>query len=211
MKKPLIVGAAALGVLAAVAASQGSSLARSKCFHKVLTLPAPTDYRYPSDKDVSDYWAFYREEYGQDASCSSADLNGDGIPDYATIGISTTGTGFAVVILYSKTKQYEPRVVWTDSAQVYRLTDSAIGILKRGRYKKLMGCRNDTVDITMPATAIHYFNRLPYSLEKAYPKLTKPEHRLFWSLNKGKTITHRDLCTAEDWARYENVAADTRR
>jgi hypothetical protein len=74
-----------------------------------------------------------------------------------------------------------------------------------------MGYRNETVDIAMPVTAVDYFNRLPYSVEKAWPKVTQPEHHLFWSLDKGKTTTHRDLCTAEDWARYQNVGADTPR
>jgi hypothetical protein len=96
----------------AAAASQSTAVAKRTCFHELLRLPAPTGYRYSTDSDLSDHWQFHRDEYGgQDASCTSADLNGDGVRDYATIAISTTGTGFAVVILYSRNKQYEPRVV----------------------------------------------------------------------------------------------------
>ena len=63
-----LVATAALGVLA-IAAFQGTALAKTTCFHELLTLPAPTGYRYPTENDVSDYWQFYRDEYGgQEAS-----------------------------------------------------------------------------------------------------------------------------------------------
>ena len=52
------------------------------CFAALSKLPAPTGYRYPVESDVSGYWQYVREEYGgRQASCASADLNGDGKSD----------------------------------------------------------------------------------------------------------------------------------
>ncbi len=93
---------------------------RANCFTALSKLPAPAGYRYPMESDVSDYWQYFREEYGgRQASCASADLNGDGVADYVSFAIRTPGPGFAVVILYSGPKRYEPHIVWTDSGRIY--------------------------------------------------------------------------------------------
>ena len=166
-------------------------VAKSNCFTAVLKLVPPAGYRYPTESDVNSYWAFFREEYNRQASCNSADLNGDGVADYVSFAISTSGPGFAVVILYSSGKtHYEPRIAWADSGSFYHAANGIVETVARGR-RKLGGCSSaENVNVTLPAAAVDYFNREPGTD-------AKHEHRLFWSTNKGVTISQRDLCPAE--------------
>jgi hypothetical protein len=184
---------------------QTRGIGKAGCFTALSKLPAPAGYRYPVESDVSDYWQFYRDEHGRQASCKSADLNGDGVADVASLALRTVGQGFAVVVLYSGQKQYEPRVVWEDAWQVYRAGDARLEIARQGRHAKYLGCTDDSATFTLPSAGVDYFNRLPYSIERPGTR-TKPEHRLFWSSNRGVTPSGRDLCSAEDWAREQQIA-----
>jgi hypothetical protein len=112
------------------------------------------------------------------------------VTDHVTFAIGADGSGFAIIVLYSNRKQYEPRIIWTDAGQVYRVGDGRIEIVRRGRHTKYVGCQDRNANVTLPSTAIDYFNRLPYSLEQSGRK-TKPEHRLFWSSNRGLTVNQR--------------------
>jgi len=57
----------------------------------------------------------------------------------------------------------------------------------------------------MPTIGVDYFNRL-FASEEQPGQRTKPQHWLFWSLDKGATQTERDLCTPEDWSRVQKLA-----
>jgi hypothetical protein len=196
--------AALVGLLLAVG-SQPTGIAKAGCFTALLKLPAPTGYRYPVESDVSDYWQYYRDEHNREASCKNADLNEDGVGDYVSFAIRTVGPGFAVVFLYSGKNQYEPRIVWTDSGQVYRAVDGRVEITGRGRHAKYFGCDGgNQVDVTLPMTAVDYFTRPPASVEGP-GRRTKPEHRLIWWPDEGLTPSQRDLCTTEGWTRYRRL------
>jgi hypothetical protein len=179
---------------------EAQAIETEDCFAAVLKLPAPPGYRYPVESDVSDYWGFYREEYGGEASCSAVDLNSDRVIDFVTFALRTDGKGFAVVVLYSRQQLHAPRIVWEDTGQVYRADDGRVEIVRRGQHTKYLGCESETSSIILPTKGIDYFNRLPYSLEQPGNR-TKPEHRLFWSIDKGVKISSRNLCSVEDWAR----------
>jgi hypothetical protein len=59
-------------------------------------------YRFPCDKDITDYWQYELEEYGKPSFCASADFNSDGHPDYAVILLGRTSAAFALYGLVSK-------------------------------------------------------------------------------------------------------------
>jgi len=183
-------------------APQASGPQQAKCFAAVSKLPAPAGYRYPVEKDVGGYWQYVRDENGKQASCESADLNGDGVPDYVSFAFRTSGSGFAIVVLYSGTKQYEPHIVWTDPGLTYHPGDGWVTIVGAGPHTKHYSCEDWDTNIVMPAIGVEYFIR-PFTDERPGPK---PEHRLFWSSDKGATQSQRDLCTAADWARVQRLA-----
>ena len=116
-----------------------------------------------------------------------ASLNGDGIADYVSFAFRTGGPGFAIVVLYSSGRDvYNPRVVWEDSGEFYHAVDGTVGIVQRGRHAKYFGCvAGNDVNFTLPVAAVDYFTR---------ERQGKPEHRLFWSSDKGATISQRNLC-----------------
>lgn len=150
-------------------------------------LTAPAGYRYPVEGDVGDYWDFYKGEHSQQASCDSADLNGDGIADYVSFAFSTGGSGFAIVVLYSSGgNRYNPRVVWEDPGEFYHAVNGTVGIIQGGRHEKYFGCvAGNEVNVTLPVAGVDYFTR---------ERQGKPEHRLFWSSDNGATISQRSLC-----------------
>jgi len=129
------------------------------CFKKVATLfdPAVGPYRVPREEDISERWAFVREEYGVEATCIRSDLNADGHADYASVLIRNDERGFAVAVFTAQSGgSYSQELVLEDPGSSQSVRETQLDLLKAGLHQGVFGCspweeKRQTLDLPVPA------------------------------------------------------------